>query len=135
MRTGRWAISAKPMSCLRIAVCLGDSGKWSRRKPGLPRRSRLWAGLTGFDNELELFAECGRKLAGILTGKVDPLEILFPGGSAKRVEGVYRDSPYAKVTNGLVQTALANVVRQLPAARGLRVLEIGGGTGRDGVLR
>jgi acyl transferase domain-containing protein/NADPH:quinone reductase-like Zn-dependent oxidoreductase/SAM-dependent methyltransferase/acyl carrier protein len=79
--------------------------------------------------QLSLLHECGRNLSGVLSGKVDPLELLFPGGSAVKLESIYRDSPQAAVTNGLLEKILAALARRLPASRGVRVLELGAGTG------
>src|SRR5205085_5582850 len=40
--------------------------------------------------ELGLVSQCGAALAGVLRGDVDPLTILFPGGSFDAVEPLYR---------------------------------------------
>jgi acyl transferase domain-containing protein/NADPH:quinone reductase-like Zn-dependent oxidoreductase len=78
--------------------------------------------------QLELTAACGREIAGVLTGRVDPLAILFPGGSIDVAEQLYTQSPKARVINTLV----AEAVRELLGSRGdapVSVLEIGAGTG------
>ena len=78
--------------------------------------------------ELTLLGRCGEQLAGVLSGRVDPLSLLFPQEGI-RAEDLYRDAPGAKVFNRLVQQSLAAALEQLPAGRPLRVLEIGAGTG------
>ena len=78
---------------------------------------------------ISLAANCGPHLAGILRGMVDPLQLLFPGGSTELAEGLYRDSPEAKAFNQLVRETVAVVVSAMPTSGRLRVLEVGGGTG------
>lgn len=78
--------------------------------------------------ELALLQRSGQSLAAVARGELDPLEVLFPGGSSDAVEPIYAASPLAAVCNGLVADAVATAVRALPA-RPARLLEIGGGTG------
>ena len=79
--------------------------------------------------ELILVGRCGQHLARGMRGEVDPLELLFPNGSLNDVEKLYRDSPYFRFYNGLVQEAVSQVVAAVPPNRPLRILEIGAGTG------
>jgi acyl transferase domain-containing protein/NADPH:quinone reductase-like Zn-dependent oxidoreductase/SAM-dependent methyltransferase/nucleoside-diphosphate-sugar epimerase/acyl carrier protein len=79
--------------------------------------------------ELTLTRRCGEQLAGVLSGDVDPLELLFPGGSLEHAEQMYQLSPFARFYNSLAAEAIAVAVADLPADRPLRVLEIGAGTG------
>ena len=46
--------------------------------------------------ELTLTERCGGALAAALTGDVDPLELLFPGGSTDDAEAIYHGSPPAR---------------------------------------
>ncbi|MEK6249538.1 MAG: type I polyketide synthase, partial [Planctomycetales bacterium] len=52
--------------------------------------------------ELTLLGQCGRELAGVLNGTIDPLQLLFPGGSSALVERLYQESPFARTLNSLV---------------------------------
>ncbi|NTU83520.1 MAG: acyltransferase domain-containing protein, partial [Chloroflexales bacterium] len=77
--------------------------------------------------ELSLVGRCGASLAEVLRGSQDPVALLFGGGdSASRL---YRDAPPFRMMNSLVQQAVSAAIAGLPAGRGLRVLEIGAGTG------
>jgi acyl transferase domain-containing protein/NADPH:quinone reductase-like Zn-dependent oxidoreductase/SAM-dependent methyltransferase len=78
---------------------------------------------------IELALRCGDVLAEILRGDVDPLERLFPNGSSELAIALYRDAPEAKAYNQLAREAVRAMVRQAPAGRTFRILEIGGGTG------
>lgn len=79
--------------------------------------------------ELEITRRCGQVLAEVLTGRQDPLAILFPGGDSAIMTRLYRETPIALAMNALVRQAVESVVAGLPEGRKLRVLEIGAGTG------
>lgn len=79
--------------------------------------------------ELTLLGRCGPELANVMSGKSDPLQLLFPGGSLEMLEKVYQHSPLTRALNRLAAEAVRAAVEQLPAGRMLRVLEIGAGTG------
>jgi acyl transferase domain-containing protein/acyl carrier protein len=76
------------------------------------------------DAELSVIGSVGAKLSGILEGRIDPIDVLFPDGDMSVLEAVYQRAPFA--------AGLAERLRQAfkaVAQPGLRVLEIGGGTG------
>jgi acyl transferase domain-containing protein/SAM-dependent methyltransferase len=80
-------------------------------------------------HELTLVARCGTHLAAVLQGRKQPLEVLFPNGSSETVEHVYARSPMASFYQALAGRVVGELVRSLPRARVLRVLEVGAGTG------
>jgi acyl transferase domain-containing protein/acyl carrier protein/phospholipid N-methyltransferase len=79
--------------------------------------------------ELTLLERCGSNLAQVLQGKCDPLQLLFPEGDLTTLTQLYQDSPGAKVLNTLMQKSILSALEKLPKERGVRVLEIGAGTG------
>ncbi|HIK04816.1 MAG TPA: SDR family NAD(P)-dependent oxidoreductase [Trichormus sp. M33_DOE_039] len=79
--------------------------------------------------ELTLLGRCATKLASVLQGNCDPLQLLFPDGDMTTATQVYQDSPGSQVLNSLVQQAISSALAQLPQNRGVRILEIGAGTG------
>lgn len=79
--------------------------------------------------ELDLIARCGEKLAEVLRGEEDPLQLIFPDGALDDAEVLYRDSRTFGTYNRMVEEAVRAVVDRLPDGRRLRVLEIGAGTG------
>jgi amino acid adenylation domain-containing protein len=90
----------------------------------------LAARFASMAGEIAVLRRCGMALAGVLTGAVDPLGLLFPAdGSEAGAGAFYQDSAYAHTVNGLLRAAMGALVGTLPAGRGLRVLEIGAGTG------
>ena len=82
-----------------------------------------------FNAELKLTGRCAQPLGQVLRDQVDPLQLLFPGGSLAETEKLYQDSPSAQVYNTLVQQAITTALARLPKGRAVRILEIGGGTG------
>ncbi len=78
--------------------------------------------------ELTLLGRCGAKLAEVLTGRTDPLGLLFPQDGVG-AEELYRDAPAAQLFNGLIAQLVQRAAAALPADRRLRVLEVGAGTG------
>ncbi|MDZ8033650.1 SDR family NAD(P)-dependent oxidoreductase [Nostoc sp. DedSLP04] len=81
------------------------------------------------DAELTLMERCASQLSAVLRGAIDPVQLVFPGGDTTAATRFYQDSPGAKVMNGLVAEAIAIALEQLPGDRGVRLLEIGAGTG------
>jgi SAM-dependent methyltransferase len=79
--------------------------------------------------ELTLLGRCGRHLADVLSGRLDPVELLFPGGSSQMVERLYQDSPFARTLNTLVEETILQAFDGLSENQPLKILEIGGGTG------
>ena len=79
--------------------------------------------------ELILVGRCGQHFASAMSGESEPLELLFPNGSLQDVERLYKDSPYFRFYNELIQQAVLEVVGGVPKDRPLKILEIGAGTG------
>jgi NADPH:quinone reductase-like Zn-dependent oxidoreductase/malonyl CoA-acyl carrier protein transacylase/SAM-dependent methyltransferase/acyl carrier protein len=79
--------------------------------------------------ELKLTSRCGEHLAQVIRGESDPLDLLFPDGSAEDIERLYRDSPFSRFYHGLIADAVQSLLAKAPSDRPVRILEIGGGTG------
>ena len=88
--------------------------------------SKVKNAYTGNPEIIEFIRRCGDHLPGILSGKVDPREVVFPGGSALTVETLYQDNDRSRFLNGIVLSLVQEKARQ---NSGLRILEIGAGTG------
>ncbi|BAU16015.1 beta-ketoacyl synthase (plasmid) [Leptolyngbya sp. NIES-3755] len=89
----------------------------------------LWTTYPACRAELTLLERCGTRLADVLKGQCDPLQLLFPDGSLDLVEQLYQHAPAAQVMNRWVQQTIAEAVNNLPNGRQIRILEIGAGTG------
>ena len=78
---------------------------------------------------LTLLHQCASELSGVLQGTQDPVQLVFPEGDLTTVTQLYQASPVFNVLNTLVQKVVTQGIATLPAGRGLRLLEIGAGTG------
>ncbi|GHC53183.1 non-ribosomal peptide synthetase [Streptomyces flavofungini] len=86
--------------------------------------------------QVDLVESCLQALPDVLTGARQATEILFPGSSLSRVEGIYRGDPVADYFNDQLSVVLADAVRAWTTAepeRRLRVLEVGAGTGATSI--
>ncbi|MBW4632371.1 MAG: thioester reductase domain-containing protein [Iphinoe sp. HA4291-MV1] len=103
------------------------------RIPSVEEPIETWKALlaesSAYQAELTLLGRCGQRLAPVLLGEVEPLELIFPEGSLTTSEHLYQDSPSYRIYNLLVQKAIALALSQLPEGRTVRILEIGAGTG------
>lgn len=79
--------------------------------------------------EVDLQRTTGSSLAGVLCGDVDPVHLLFPGGSSELLEKFYIDAFDFPAYNDLIPAAVEQAIEALPKRRSLRVLEVGAGTG------
>ncbi|WP_293088029.1 type I polyketide synthase [Moorena sp. SIO3H5] len=79
--------------------------------------------------ELTLLERCGSQLSAVLRGTADPLQIVFPEGDLTTATQLYEESSEAQVMNTLVQQGISTALEKLPKDRGVRLLEIGAGTG------
>ena len=82
---------------------------------------------------LQPYGTCGRHLAAVLSGKEDPLELLFSETDALAVR--FYDGPplltyHYRIARQLLRTAIA----EWPHDRPLRILEVGAGTGATTVM-
>ena len=112
----------------------GDDRWVSLRTPALPEPERQIAELQQrhadvLGAETVLLQRCARALYAVLCGVQDPLDLLFPNGDDQTVRQLYVNTPAAQVINRAAQAVLQSALADLPANRGVRILEIGGGTG------
>lgn len=101
--------------------------------PDIVDPAPLWTDLAGrcsaYHSDLLLLARCGTHLAQVLTGQVDPLELLFGDQSSATIEHFYESGAIARMSNALTEAVVSKIVDNLPDDRHLRILEIGAGTG------
>ncbi len=107
--------------------CVNDTNRWFDDPFKLV--DELSAQFSECNAELTLLRQCGSALAGVLTGRTDPLEVLFPSGSSEMVERLYRDSPFARTLNAVIEESIIKSIEHVTADRPIKILEIGAGTG------
>jgi 3-oxoacyl-(acyl-carrier-protein) synthase/SAM-dependent methyltransferase len=69
------------------------------------------------------------RLKDLLTGRMSPLEVLFPGGSLEMAEGIYERSASARYLNSMVAAAVRSAVEDHRGSEPFRLVEAGAGTG------
>ena len=68
------------------------------------------------------------ELGPILRGEKEAVQVLFAGSNADLLDQFYGDGLYASQWLAAIAATLQEAERHLPEGRGLRILEIGGGT-------
>ena len=125
---GRWLSRLVAAGALR-----DDDGRYVSDRPlPLPALEQAWrnAETALADNQplLAYLKHCGDLLDDVLTGRVSPLETLFPGGAFELAEDLYQRSATMRYINELAAAAI-QAVSTLASGRALRILEVGAGTG------
>ncbi len=69
------------------------------------------------------------ELGAILRGEKDAVQVLFTGAGSELLEQFYGDGLLSSHWMSAIGSAVAAAARRLPEGRGLRILEIGAGTG------
>ncbi|GEP43695.1 type I polyketide synthase [Brevifollis gellanilyticus] len=69
------------------------------------------------------------ELGPIMRGEKEAIQALFTTGGADLLEQFYGDGPVTSPWLGAIAAAVVEAGRKLPEGRGLRILEIGSGTG------
>ena len=79
--------------------------------------------------DLDLYDMAWPRLAEVLCGDTDPLEVLFPGGSSEKLEAFYIKGADFPANNEMLACAVARAVEGVSSRRAVRILEVGAGTG------
>ncbi len=79
--------------------------------------------------EALLSAAICAELGPILRGEKDAVQVLFASGGSDILDHFYGDGLITSPWLGAIASAVKEAARQLPEGRGLRILEIGAGTG------
>ena len=69
------------------------------------------------------------ELGAILRGEKDAVQVLFSGIGAELLDHFYGDGLFTSHWVAAIASAVSTAARNLPEGRGLRILEIGAGTG------
>lgn len=74
---------------------------------------------------LLLLARCGQHLPSVLTGGVDPLEII----NLETLDHLYESAPETRFYNNVIEQLILEILHAWPPTRVIRILEMGAGTG------
>lgn len=78
--------------------------------------------------EIRILRRCAKKMAAVLQGKYDPMQLVFSDGSIEEAEQIYEHSPVCRFFNQATARLVSAAADSIPD-RQSRILEIGGGTG------
>ncbi|MBL8215823.1 MAG: SDR family NAD(P)-dependent oxidoreductase, partial [Bryobacterales bacterium] len=92
--------------------------EWNMARAAHPANRARW----------DLVETCVRALPDILAGKRTATDVMFPESSLSLVEPLYKGNAVADLFNGMLGDALLQLLQQRGAV-GLRILEVGAGTG------
>lgn len=81
------------------------------------------------DPEMTLFFRCAEALGPVWRDETDPLSLLFPDADLSVTTLLYKHSTGARSINNLLADAVTEALVKLPQSQGIRILEVGGGTG------
>lgn len=76
-----------------------------------------------------LCGSAGRDFESIMRGEKDAVQVLFSGAGADYLEHFYSDSPFGSHWLAAIAAAVQQAAETQPEGRGLRILEVGAGTG------
>ncbi|KAI1407386.1 hypothetical protein F5Y13DRAFT_131466 [Hypoxylon sp. FL1857] len=80
--------------------------------------------------EHNLLRTTGSRLADCLTGRADPLALMFGSAEARQLtEDVYANGPMFRAATSYLSRFLVDVVSRFQGKRKIRILELGAGTG------
>ncbi|KAI1647447.1 uncharacterized protein F4817DRAFT_365335 [Daldinia loculata] len=80
--------------------------------------------------EHQLLRNTGARLADCLTGRLDPLAVMFGDAEARKLMGdVYATAPLFRAATSFLSRFLSSVCEKFQGKREIRILELGGGTG------
>jgi acyl transferase domain-containing protein/acyl carrier protein len=117
----------------RLLQILAEAGRLQQIQPDRWRvQSEVQSGarLQAAEGEIELILldRCGSRLAAVLQGRQDAVELLFPDGDLSLLTQLYQSSPGTKQINQQAQQVITTALASI-SDRPLRILEIGAGTG------
>ncbi|KAJ0108719.1 beta-ketoacyl synthase domain-containing protein [Diaporthe amygdali] len=114
----------------------GNNGEFQRTGLPIPTtpasalKDELLQKFPKHTSETKLLHSTGHKLAECLTGKADPVSILFGDSAARDLLGdVYTNAPMFKTGTLQLAEYLSSVLGEIGGKRELRILELGAGTG------
>ncbi len=83
----------------------------------------------GHVSEALISLSTGAELAPILRGEKEAVQVLFAGSGSELLDQFYGDGLYTSQWLASIAASLKEAASHLPEGRGLRILEIGAGTG------
>ena len=118
-----WRREAETLLARQPLAQRNDGDPWS----AWDRRRAAWRTSPDHHVRCDLVDATVRALPGILAGTIAATDVLFPEGSMRLVEGLYRQNRVADAFNRWIAETVIAEVEASPTP--VRILEIGAGTG------
>lgn len=103
-------------------------------RPAAADLDEIWRELSELKRELpseralvEYFESAARALPDVISGRADPMQLLYPQGALENAEAVFRDNFASRAANGLLAESLLELAATGGRPGPLRVLEVGAG--------
>jgi acyl transferase domain-containing protein/NADPH:quinone reductase-like Zn-dependent oxidoreductase/surfactin synthase thioesterase subunit/ubiquinone/menaquinone biosynthesis C-methylase UbiE len=115
-------------------IVKGGDGKYEVVKTPDFKDSRTWMDdlnnkFPQFHHESTLLGRCGPEISGVLQGRVDPIQLIFPEDKWDAIVQYYVEGFAFKKYNDIAGRSIAELIKHIPEDQTIRVLEIGAGTG------
>ena len=111
----------------------GDVIRGSRpidERPSSQLAESFQAQFPGYEHETNLISLTGPRLADCLSGKADPVSIMFGNPSSLKImENFYGQSPMMSTLTEQLVIFMTTLLQDLDTSRPVRILEVGAGTG------
>jgi malonyl CoA-acyl carrier protein transacylase len=114
----------------------GNDGRFVRTLTPVPTipastlHSEMLKNFPKHASETKLLATTATRLADCLSGRVDPIGLMFGNATARALlEDVYTNAPMFKTGTLLLAQYLSSIIEARKDSRELRILELGAGTG------
>lgn len=112
---------------------LANTSSTSLREDVATLKAELLQEHSDLEGAVELLQACTEGLPEVLSGRRAGTDVVFPGGSLRLVERIYRGTAISDHFNQMMAWSIARTVARTlagsPAGVKIRVLEIGAGTG------
>ncbi len=130
-RFERFYTAAKRMLA-RSSLNLSHPSPWSKQE-AISQQAFLAEKYPEIRAHLELLTHCLAHYTELFQETVLPTEVMFPGSSMAKVEGIYKNNPVSDYFNTLASHSVLNFIQEkaktIPTGKKIRILEIGAGTG------
>ena len=105
-----------------------ENVEWSQKEQQWNVAFDKWYDKLGNVSTLEYIKLNADEFANIMSGKTDPVSLLYPDGSNKYTQALYVENTATKYINASICKIIKKVQKRVPGQK-IKILEVGAGTG------